>query len=259
MIAHINASGDDLGPLKSVTIGGSAAPRAMIEWLRARGIEVGHAWGMTETSPIGSIGAPPRGWDAMSDEEQVDYIARQGRVPFGVELRVVNEQGAELPRDGISSGNLQIRGPWVIRRYFRHDADAVDGDNWFDTGDVAVLHPDATMQITDRAKDVIKSGGEWISSIELENAAVGCDGVAEAAAIGIAHPKWDERPLLLVVRTPGSDVGEEAIRAHLSEHIAKWWQPDAIEFVDCLPHTATGKLSKRQLRDAYRDYRLPLV
>ncbi|HUG46481.1 MAG TPA: long-chain fatty acid--CoA ligase, partial [Sphingomicrobium sp.] len=147
------------------------------------------------------------------------------------------------------------RGPWVVKRYFKDDADSTVDGGWFDTGDVAVLHPDGTMQITDRAKDVIKSGGEWISSIDLENAAVGCRGVAEAAAIGISHPKWDERPLLLVIRSEGSSVTEEDIREHLRGVVSSWWLPDAIEFVDELPHTATGKLSKRTLRDQYRDYR----
>jgi fatty-acyl-CoA synthase len=255
MIDHIERTGADLGSLRTVTIGGSAAPRAMIQWFRNKGIEVGHAWGMTETSPIGSLGAPPANWDAMSDAEQVAYITRQGRVPFGVELRTVGEDGAELPRDGTSSGNLEVRGPWVIRRYFKEERDAVGPDNWFDTGDVAALHPDGTLQITDRSKDVIKSGGEWISSIELENAAVGCPGVAEAAAIGISHPKWDERPLLVVVRAPGSDVCATRIRDHLTGQVAKWWLPDAIEFVDELPHTATGKLSKRTLRSQFSDYR----
>jgi len=255
MIEHIERTGEELGDLKVVTIGGSAAPRAMIRWLRDRGVEVGHAWGMTETSPIGTCGTPPLGWDKMSDDEQVEYIARQGRVPFGVELRVVDDEGNVQPRDGKSSGRLQARGPWVVKRYFKAEEDAVDDDQWFDTGDVAVLHPDGTMQITDRSKDVIKSGGEWISSIELENAAVGCAGVAEAAAIGIPHPKWDERPLLVVVRGEGSHVSAEEIRDHLKKHVASWWLPDAIEFTDELPHTATGKLSKLQLRDRFRDYR----
>jgi fatty-acyl-CoA synthase len=160
-----------------------------------------------------------------------------------------------LPRDGIASGRLQARGPWVVKRYFKEKQDATDSDSWFDTGDVAALHPDGTMQITDRSKDVIKSGGEWISSIELENAALGCAGVAEAAAIGIPHPKWDERPLLVVVRSPGSDVSAEDIRAHLSRQVARWWLPGAIEFVEELPHTATGKLSKLTLREQFRDYR----
>jgi fatty-acyl-CoA synthase len=210
---------------------------------------------MTETSPIGTCGARPLGWDDYSEGQKVDYSARQGRVPFGVELRLVDEAGDELPRDGVSSGRLQARGPWVIKRYFKAEADATDADQWFDTGDVAALHPDGTMQITDRSKDVIKSGGEWISSIDLENAATGCPGVAEAAAIGIAHPKWDERPLLVVVRAPGSDVGRDTIRAHLETQVARWWLPDAIEFVDELPHTATGKLSKKTLREQFRDYR----
>jgi fatty-acyl-CoA synthase len=255
MIDHIERTGADLGPLKSVTIGGSAAPRAMISWFRERGVNVGHAWGMTETSPIGTVGAPPAGWDELTDEEQLDFIARQGRVPFGVELRIVDDEGRELPRDGMASGRLQARGPWVVKRYFKEDTNAADADGWFDTGDVAALHPDGTMQITDRAKDVIKSGGEWISSIDLENCAVGVPGVAEAAAIGIPHPKWDERPLLLVVRSEGSAVSEQAIREHLGRHLAKWWQPDAIEFVDELPHTATGKLSKKTLRERFKDYR----
>jgi acyl-CoA synthetase (AMP-forming)/AMP-acid ligase II len=255
MIEHIERTGEELGPLKQVTIGGSAAPRAMIRWLRERGVEVGHAWGMTETSPIGTCGSPPAGWDDMTDEEQVELIARQGRVPFGVELRTVDDEGNVLPRDGKTSGRLQCRGPWVIKRYFKAEEDATDEDQWFDTGDVAAMHPDGTIQITDRSKDVIKSGGEWISSIELENAAVGHPGVAEAAAIGISHPKWDERPLLCVVRTNGNDVSANDIREHLKRHVASWWLPDAIEFVDELPHTATGKLSKLRLREQFRDYR----
>jgi len=255
MIEHVERTGADLGKLSQVTIGGSAAPRAMIEWFRKRGIDIGHAWGMTETSPIGTCGGRPPGWNAMSDDEKVDMIARQGRPPFGVELRVVDEEGRELPRDGVSSGELQVRGPWVVRRYFKEEKDAIVDGGWFNTGDVAVLHPDGTMQITDRAKDVIKSGGEWISSIELENAAMGCPGVAEAAAIGIPHPKWDERPLLLVVRAEGSSITEQDIREHLKPRVPSWWQPDAIKFVDELAHGATGKLSKRTLRDQYRDYR----
>ena len=254
MIAFIERTGADLGPLEQVVIGGSAAPRAMIEWLRARGIAVGHAWGMTETSPIGTIGAPPANWGEMDEAAQVAFISRQGRVPFGVELRIVDDEGRVLPRDGEASGRLQIRGPWVVQRYFKAEEDAVDADGWFDTGDVAILHPDGTMQITDRSKDVIKSGGEWISSIELENAALGFPGVLEAAAIGIAHPKWDERPLLCVVRKPGAEVCPDALRAHLAGQVAKWWLPDAIEFVDDLPHTATGKISKKQLRERFTGY-----
>lgn len=256
MFQHIDETGQKPEHLQLVTIGGSAAPRAMIERLMKMGIQVGHAWGMTETSPIGTMGAPPANWDELSFDEKVDMVCKQGRVPFGVELRVVDDEGAELPRDGEQSGRLQIRGPWIIRRYFQADADATDADQWFDTGDVAVLNPDGTMQITDRSKDVIKSGGEWISSVELENAAVGCPGVAEAAAIGIYHPKWDERPLLLVVRKPGSEVTPAEIAQHLATKVAKWWLPDEILFVDSLPHTATGKLLKTALRDQYRDHQL---
>jgi fatty-acyl-CoA synthase len=257
MFQHMDATGIAPEHLRIVTIGGSAAPRAMIVRLMKMGIRVGHAWGMTETSPIGTIGSPPADWDEMSFNEQVDLVAKQGRVPFGVELRVVSEEGEVQPRDGASSGRLHIRGPWVIRRYFQDETGDCAGDgNWFDTGDVAVIHPCGTLQITDRSKDVIKSGGEWISSVDLENAAIGCPGIAEAAAIGVKHPKWDERPLLLVVRKEGTNVSAEDVRTHLAAHVAKWWLPDEILFVDSLPHTATGKLLKTALRAQYRDYQL---
>jgi acyl-CoA synthetase (AMP-forming)/AMP-acid ligase II len=255
LIDHVERTGASLGKLRLVIIGGSSAPPATIRWFRERGIHVNHLWGMTEMSPVGTVGAPPANWDEMSDDEQVDYMSRPGRSMFGVELRTIDAGGNVLPRDGVSSGRLQTRGPAVVRRYFKHDHDSVDEDQWFDTGDMAAIHPDGTIQITDRAKDVIKSGGEWISSIELENAAVGCPGVLEAAAIGIVHPKWDERPLLLIVRDEGSDVSEREVRDFLSNEVAKWWLPDAIEFVETLPHTATGKLSKKDLRDQYREYR----
>lgn len=255
LIDHIEDTGASLGKLHTIMVGGSSAPPATIRWFRKHNVRVRHLWGMTEMSPIGTVGAPPANWASMSDDEQVDYLSRPGRAMFGVELRVVDDSGNVLPRDGSSSGHLQTRGAAVIRRYFKKDEDSVDKDNWFDTGDIAVIHPDNTLRLTDRAKDVIKSGGEWISSIELENAAVGCPGVAEAAAIGIPHPKWDERPLLLIVRDNGSEVCEAEIREVLSKEVAKWWLPDAIEFVEELPHTATGKLSKKDLRDKYRDYR----
>jgi fatty-acyl-CoA synthase len=211
---------------------------------------------MTETSPVATAGAPPLDWEGWPKDRKLDFLMKQGQIPFGIELRIVDDEGGELPRDGATSGRLQVRGAWVIRRYYRAEADALDGEGWFDTGDVAILHPDGTMQITDRAKDVIKSGGEWISSVDLENAAVGCPGVAEAAAIGVVHPRWDERPLLLVVAKPGSGVTAEAIRAHLATKVAKWWLPDEILFVDDLPHTATGKLLKTELRARYRHHQL---
>ncbi len=257
LVNHVDSTGEDLGKLTTVHIGGSAAPRAMIEWFMDRGIRVGHAWGMTEMSPLGTVGAGSGDWDGLSREQRVDLLCKQGRVPFGVELRTVDEEGNVLPRDGKTSGRLQTRGPWIIRRYFQDErGDCLDEDSWFDTGDVAALHPDGVLQITDRSKDVIKSGGEWISSIDLENAAVGCAGVAEAAAVGVKHPKWDERPLLLVVRKTGSDVTPRQILDHLEGHVAKWWLPDEIVFVESLPHTATGKLLKTALREEYRDYKL---
>ena len=255
LIDHVEDTGAELGRLHTIIIGGSSAPPATIRWFQKRGIRVNHLWGMTEMSPVGTVGAPPGNWDSMSEDEQFAYLTRPGRSMFGVELRTVDDQGKVLPRDGKGSGRLQTRGAAVVRRYFKQDRDCCDAEQWFDTGDVAAIHPDGSIQITDRAKDVIKSGGEWISSIELENAAVGCPGVLEAAAIGIPHPKWDERPLLLIVRDDESQVCEVEIRDFLSKEVAKWWLPDAIEFVEELPHTATGKLSKKDLRDKYRDYR----
>jgi acyl-CoA synthetase (AMP-forming)/AMP-acid ligase II len=180
-------------------------------------------------------------------------------VPFGVELRCVDldDSAKVLPRDGKTSGALQVRGPWVIKRYFKAEEDAASsGEQWFDTGDVAVIHPDGTLQLTDRTKDVIKSGGEWISSVELENAAMSHPGVGEAACIGIYHPKWDERPILVVVKKPGVEVTADEIKAHLGGIVAKWWLPDAVEFVAEIPHGATGKISKKDLRDQFRDYKL---
>ncbi|WP_168355785.1 long-chain fatty acid--CoA ligase [Sphingomonas gei] len=256
MFQYMDATGAAPEHLRIVTIGGSAAPRAMIERLMKMGIRVNHAWGMTETSPIGTMGAPSYDWNDLSFEQQVDQVSKQGKVPFGVELRIVDDEGAVQPRDGVASGRLQVRGPWVIKQYYGEAQLAVDSDNWFDTGDVAVLHPDGTMQITDRAKDVIKSGGEWISSVELENCAIGCAGVAEAAAIGVHHPKWEERPILLVVRKPDAEVSVAQIQAHLEQHVAKWWLPDEIHFVETLPHTATGKLLKTAIRAQYKDFKL---
>ncbi len=261
MFQHLDMLADsghaaDLGKMRVVTIGGSACPRFMVERLMRMGIRLNHAWGMTETSPIGTMGAPSADWNSLTFDEQVDVTSKQGRVPFGVELRVVDKNGDIAPRDGQTSGRLEIRGPWVVKRYFKMEEDATGDDQWFDTGDVAVIHPDGVMQITDRSKDVIKSGGEWISSVELENAACGCPGVAEAAAIGVYHPKWDERPILLVVRKPGSDVTITAVADFLAGHVAKWWLPDEILFVDSLPHTGTGKILKSALREQYRDYKL---
>lgn len=255
---HCDATGTPLPNLDVATIGGSAAPGFMIERLMKNGTRVAHAWGMTETSPLGTIGAPTPDWEEKSFAEKVASVAMQGRPLFGVELRTVDldDWTKELPRDGKTSGALQIRGAWVIKRYFKAEEDAVTQDGWFDTGDVGIIHPDGTLQLTDRTKDVIKSGGEWISSVELENAAVGHPAIAEAAAIGVPHPKWDERPVLFVVRKAGAEVSAEDIRAFLADKIAKWWLPDAIEFVDDIPHTATGKISKKDLRERFATYTL---
>jgi fatty-acyl-CoA synthase len=258
ILQHLDATGQPLPPISNALTGGSAIPRSIIERLIAAGIRVVHAWGMTETSPLATIAYETADWAGLDIPGKVSVNALQGRVVFGVEVRTVSldDPTIALPRDGISSGALQVRGPWVIKRYFKAEEDATGEGQWFDTGDVAIIHPDGAVQLTDRTKDVIKSGGEWISSVELENAAIAHPAVAEAAAIGVPHPKWDERPILIVVKKPGTDVSADEILALLAEKVAKWWLPDAIEFVDAIPHTGTGKISKKDLRDDFRDYRL---
>ena len=255
---YCDAEGKELPKLRAATIGGSAAPRFMIERLMKNGTRVQHAWGMTETSPIGTVGGPTADWDELTFDQKVEKTMKQGRPIFGVELRTVDldDPAKVLPRDGETAGALHIRGPWIIKRYFKAEEDATDAEGWFNTGDVAILHPDGTMQITDRTKDVIKSGGEWISSVELENAAVGHPAVAEAAAIGMPHPKWDERPVLFVVKKSGQEVSAGEVTDFLADKVAKWWLPDAVEFVDDIPHTATGKISKKDLRERFADYTL---
>jgi fatty-acyl-CoA synthase len=257
LLQHVERQGSDFGKLAKITCGGSAAPRAMIAAFLDRGIDFSHLWGMTEMSPIGTTAALPSDWDDMDREARLDLLQKQGYPAFGIELRTVDDDGHALPRDGVAAGRLQARGPWVVARYFRADEDSVDAEQWFDTGDIAIIHPDGALQLTDRAKDVIKSGGEWISSVELENAAIACPCVAEAAAIGVPHPKWDERPLLLCVAKPGIEPSAERVRETLSASVAKWWLPDEILFVDALPHTGTGKLLKTELRERYRHHKLP--
>lgn len=241
--------------LDRVAIGGAACPRMMMETLENDyEVDVLHAWGMTEMSPIGTTGKLKYSSNDLSAEEKIDIKLKQGRSPYLVEMKIVDDEGNDLPRDGKTSGHLLVRGPSVSRAYYRHDATIVDKDNWFDTGDVANIDAGGYMQITDRDKDVIKSGGEWISSIEIENTAIGCTGVAEAAVIGVPHPKWTERPLLIIVRKPGASVSTEEILAYLQDKIAKWWMPEAIEFVDEIPHTATGKIQKTALRKQFGGY-----
>lgn len=247
-----------LSTLKRVLIGGSACPRALIATLQDDfGVEVIHAWGMTETSPLGTVSRPKRKHASLPADRRLDLQVKQGRPVFGVEVKVVGADGAELPRDGAAAGDLLVRGPWVCASYFKADENDQLRDGWFPTGDVATIDPDSYVQITDRSKDVIKSGGEWISSIELENLAVAHPSIQEAAVIGVAHPKWGERPLVVAVRKPGATVSGAELLAFYEGKVAKWWRPDDVVFVAELPHTATGKLLKTRLRAEYRDYRLP--
>ncbi len=259
LLACMQQHGRKFSTLRRVIVGGSAAPEAMIRAFQDDyGVEVRHAWGMTETSPLGTFCGLTPAMSTWPKDQQMAVQRKQGRPVFGVEIRIVDDSGAALPEDGAASGELQVRGPWVCSAYYQEsESPTHKPDGWFATGDVATIDPAGYMQITDRAKDVIKSGGEWISSITLENLAVGFPGVAEAAVISIPHPTWAERPLLLIVRKPGAEVDPVALRAHLAAHVARWWLPDAIEFVDGLPHTATGKLSKLQLRQQFKDYKLP--
>lgn len=247
--------------MKRTVIGGSAVPKAMIETFhREYNVNVVHAWGMTEMSPIGTVCNLKKKHESFSLDQKMELSLKQGRSVFGVDMKIVDGAGKELPWDGKAFGNLLVRGPWIASGYFKSEGGSVvDDDDWFDTGDVATIDPDGYMQITDRSKDVIKSGGEWISSIDVENEAVGCAGVAEAAVIAVPHPKWDERPLLLVVREQNTDVTKDEIIDHLRGSLAKWQLPDDVLFVDELPHTATGKILKTKLRAEYKDYKLPTV
>jgi acyl-CoA synthetase (AMP-forming)/AMP-acid ligase II len=242
--------------LKRVLVGGTSAPRAMIEvFEREFGAQLLHAWGMTETSPIGTVCRPLKKHRDATQVERIDLQAKQGRAPYGVSLKIADEEGIALPNDGEAAGRLLVRGHWVTAVYFKTEGGpTLDADGWFDTGDIATIDPDGYIQITDRAKDVIKSGGEWISSIELENAAMGHPAVAEAAAIGISHPKWQERPLLVVVKRPGHEVTREELLAYLTPKFAKWWLPNDVVFVAELPHTGTGKVQKKVLREMFGGY-----
>jgi fatty-acyl-CoA synthase len=256
--AESRAARDELC-LERVVIGGSAAPESMIRAFdEVCGATVVHAWGMTELSPIGAVCRLLPQHEALPEDERRRIQCTQGRAPFGVTLKITGEDGHELPRDGKASGHLKVRGHWVTAGYFGDEGKAtLDERGWFDTGDVATIDPDGYLHITDRAKDVIKSGGEWISSIDLENAACGHPAVAEAAVIGVAHPKWQERPLLIVVTKQGRRLSGRDLLGWLEGKVAKWWLPDDVQFVEKLPRTATGKIQKVQLREQFRDYRLP--
>ena len=244
-----------LSSVKNTVIGGSALSLAILkEFDEVHDVNVIQGWGMTEMSPLGTSNFMTPEMEKMNKEDRYAVQLKQGRPMFGIELKVVDDSGKELPKDGESQGHLMVRGPWVLQRYFKAEKDCVDKDGWFDTGDISVLDQDGYMTIKDRAKDVIKSGGEWISSIDLENAAVGHSEVAEACVVGIPHPKWDERPMLFIVTNDGEPIDKESILEFLGSKVAKWWLPDEIIFMKELPHGATGKLQKFELRDEYNNY-----
>ena len=260
LLQHLDANNLKLPYLKSVIIGGSACPRAMIAKFRDNyGVEVVHAWGMTEMSPLGTLCSLKPEYAGLTGEARLDIQQKQGHSPFGVEMKITDDNGKRIAWDGKTFGRLMVRGPAVAKAYFKEDHEVLDDEEFFDTGDVATIDRYGYMQITDRSKDVIKSGGEWISSIELENIAVGHPKVAEAAVIGIAHPKWDERPLLIVVPKAGQQVSKSEMLEFLDGKVAKWWMPDDVVFVAEIPHTATGKIQKITLREQFKNYVLPGV
>ncbi len=259
LLQHLEQTDANLTSLERVVIGGSACPRAMTKAFQDRyGVQVLHAWGMTEMSPLGSFCSLKPEYADLKGDALLDIQEKQGHPPFTVEMKITDDDGVELPWDGKTFGRLKVRGPAVAESYFKGaGGDILDDEGFFDTGDVSTMDKYGYMQITDRSKDVIKSGGEWISSIDLENLAVGHPDVAEAAVIGVEHPKWDERPLLVVVRKDGRETEKQAILSFMEGKIAKWWMPDDVVFVDEIPHTATGKIKKTTLRDQFKDYRLP--
>jgi fatty-acyl-CoA synthase len=258
LLAYLEETGRKLPYLKHVVIGGSACPRAMTQKFQDNyDVQVCHAWGMTEMSPLGTLGSLKPEYAGLTGDARLDVQMKQGHPPFGVEMKIVDDSDRELPRDGKTFGRLKVRGPSVAQTYFKEESSVLDADGWFDTGDVATLDRHGYMQITDRSKDVIKSGGEWISSIDLENLAVGHPKVAEAAVIGVRHPKWDERPLLVIVLKDGQSATKEEMLAFFDGKVAKWWMPDDVAFVDEIPHTATGKIQKTALRERFRNFVLP--
>ena len=255
LLQYLNETNQTLDSVSTALVGGSAAPRAMIqEFEEKHNVFLMHGWGMTEMSPLGTATSRTAEMDNMDIESRYDLQEKQGKAFFGVEMTIADDDGNELPKDGVAFGRLLVKGPTIVERYFKSNESSLDKNGWFDTGDVAKIHPEGSMEIVDRSKDVIKSGGEWISSIDLENAAVGHPAVAEACVIGVLHEKWDERPLLLVVKVEGKDLSKEEILAFLEDKVAKWWLPNDVIFVSELPHTATGKLLKTNLRDEYKEH-----
>ncbi len=263
LLGHMRKTGQKFKSLRRVLIGGSAAPAAMItEFETQYGVEAVQGWGMTEMSPVGTVSFVRPRDKSLPADQQLAIKVKQGRALFGVEMKIVDADGKRLPHDGKAFGELLVRGPAITSGYYRNpeaNAEAFDSEGWFRTGDVSRIDPDGYMEIVDRTKDVIKSGGEWISSIDLENEAVGHPEIAEAAVIGVAHPKWGERPLLVVVREAGSNLDKDGVLDFLRGRIASWWMPDDVVFVDELPHSATGKLQKVKLREQFKDYKLPTI
>jgi fatty-acyl-CoA synthase len=261
LLTYMQQNDLQFSTFRRTVIGGSACPPAMMRTLEQQyGVEVLHAWGMTEMSPIGTVSKLKSKHDTLDAESRHKLLEKQGRVVYGVDMMIIDDEERPLPWDGRAAGNLVVRGPWVIERYFKLERSplvTVEGRQWFPTGDVATIDADGFMQITDRSKDVIKSGGEWISSIDLENIAMAHPAVHEAAAIACRHPKWDERPLLVVVKKPGAEATAADILGFFEGRIAKWQIPDEVVFVDELPHTATGKIQKLRLREQFREHRLP--
>jgi acyl-CoA synthetase (AMP-forming)/AMP-acid ligase II len=258
LLAHMRSKGLRLDAMRRMVIGGSAAPRSMIRAFDQEfGIEARHGWGMTEMSPVGAVNTLKPYLRGRPEPDRMDVLAKQGRPPFGVEMMLRGEDSAPQPHDGKAQGELQVRGPWVCKTYFKGEGADAHRDGWFGTGDVATIDPDGYMQIVDRQKDMIKSGGEWISSIDLEDLAMGHPDVAQAAVIGIAHPKWGERPLLLVTAAPGRTPEKDNVLHFLAGKVAKWWVPDDMVVVDAFPIGGTGKILKTELRALYRDFALP--
>jgi fatty-acyl-CoA synthase len=262
LLGHMKPHGLKFSTLKRTVIGGSACPPAMIDAFRDDyGVEVLHAWGMTELSPLGTLCTLKNKHLKLPKEQQMKLLLKQGRAIYGVDMKIVNDAGDEQPHDGKAYGDLWVKGPWVVANYYKGEGDPLvsdkDGQRWFPTGDVATIDADGFMQITDRRKDVIKSGGEWISSIDIENIAVAHPAVAMAACIGVPHPKWDERPIVAVVKKPDAQVSREELLAFYEGKTAKWQIPDDVVFVDAIPLGATGKMLKTKLREQLKDYKLP--
>lgn len=255
LFQYLEDTGKKVDALKRTMIGGSAVPKAMTDkFLQTYGVTVLQIWGMTETSPLGVIASPTPQVDALPEDQRAQVMEKQGRVQYGLEIKVLDEDGKPVPRDGVAYGDLWVRGPWVTSGYFRSEGgNVLDEDGWFLTGDVVTIDQYGFMKITDRSKDVIKSGGEWISSIDIENLAVGHPKVLQAGVVGVYHPKWEERPILVIRPAPGKAPTEQEILDFLKGKIAKWWTPDAVFIVDDMPLTATGKIKKIALREQYKD------